>query len=452
MTLALSYIISSLIGFLLIEKITGTSKIISIGLKCALALGLGLGLSGLLTFLTLLGFGHYSPFFLIALHILILITFIIIDRNHIKNTFTDIIMQIKDKSVFDYFALIVFIALTACVGLLAARYPYGGWDGWALWNMKTKFMLLGGKEWKSIFTEIHWHAQPDYPLLLSCINTWLLSFAKTSINKIPFITAIVLSGSTGLLLFTGLKQFIRREIALLAAILMLGNPYYILLSTSQYADILLAFYLLASFLSIALYFKHQDPRLCLLTGIFLGLMTFTKNEGIVLSLILIALMTLHLVIRQLKDKKHLKHIIYLMVAYAAIAAITASFKLFLTPKNPDIVLFASNVEYEFLNLNGLLLILKAFLVQLIHPQWAYIWILILAMFILSIRQYFDKKNILFTLFFLGYCGVIIIIYLTTINFDLAWRLTFTLKRIMFYLLPSVLFFNFKVMFSNNHES
>ena len=450
MTLIIPYILSITLGYLVVERFT-RKAISSWGLKLGLSLCCGLGLSGILTFLTLLSYGQYSSTLLFVLHIAIIAILISLDFKNLKQLPSSLITYFKNRKGFDYITLTLFILLAFLLYAFAIRYPYGGWDAWALWNMKLKFILLGEHNWRNIFTLLHWHAQPDYPLLLSCINAWLCAISKNNVTTAPLATAVILSWSVALIVFSALKEFISKYIALTATLLMTLNSYYILLSTSQYSDVLLAVYVLCSIVLMSAYFKTQQFSLCFLTALFLGLMTFTKNEGIVISLILMTLLGTHLLIKHFKETSQIKNISILIIGYGLIAAISASFKLFLTPNNPDIVPFGTAVEYEFLNMDGFLLVMKHFLNQVFHPQWAFVWALIIGSHLLFLPRFYSKKNIVFTLFFILYGSVIVYIYLTTINFDLSWRLTFTLKRIMFYLLPAVMFINFRVIFEENES-
>ncbi len=233
--------------------------------------------------------------------------------------------------------------------------------------------------------------------------------------------------------------------------LMLTNKFYVLLSTWQYADVLLAFNILSAIVCCALYIKYDNINLCFLFALYLGLLTFTKNEGIVISLILIGLTGINLLIKHFKKGDWIKHALNLVFGYISIAIMSAYYKLFLTPPNPDIVPFAGGVKYKFLNWEGFMLIADAFTALILNVGWSYTWLIIIVIFTLFAHKHAKSKNLVFTFFVLSYAAVIIGVYLTTINFDLTWRLNFSLKRIMFYLLPSLLFINFKVAFESDEN-
>ena len=67
----------------------------------------------------------------------------------------------------------------------------------------------------------------------------------------------------------------------LAGIVLEATPYYVEITTAQYADVPLAFYFLASVLLFELYDRAdvKSFRLPLLAGLLTGMAAWTKNEG-----------------------------------------------------------------------------------------------------------------------------------------------------------------------------
>ncbi|MBU0469749.1 MAG: glycosyltransferase family 39 protein [Candidatus Omnitrophica bacterium] len=439
------YFIAFLLGYLTISLLVSDKIKLQTTLRACLSLGLGLGLCALLTFLSFLIFNKYSPVIIILLYLAAIAFLLFININKLKKNIKDIFpghSALKNIRSKDILAFTLWGTLIVCIFLVAKRLPFGRWDAWALYNMKTKFLLFSGS-WKDIF-RLHWHTQPGYPLLLPFINASAYSFAQKTINSVCFSTAILLSFSCGLLLFGSLKQFTRSSIAFIGSTLLLTNPVYLSLSTAQYADILLAFYLLASITTIIITLQTKDKGFAVLSGLFLGLMTFTKNEGIVFCLILFGLTCLNIIIFN-KDafRSRFKIPAYLLIGLAATAIFTIVFKLFLAPPNPDIFpANVSNASMEFLNFKGLMIVVNFTLKEIVYKGWCFIWPLMIIMFAGNPMKFFRKESSLISVFFICYLLILLFIYLTTINFDLTWRLTSTLQRILFYLLPSALFLGF----------
>jgi hypothetical protein len=223
-------------------------------------------------------------------------------------------------------------------------------------------------------------------------------------------------------------------VAFVASLLLLMNPFYLFWGTAQYADILLSFYLLASLLSFVLTLK--DPRFALITGGLAGFMSFTKNEGLALAFLLIVLWALGTV-KSFSKNTFLK----LIFGFVITGAATFVCKIGL-PMNQDIFSDFSLVRMQFLNWQGFTLIVNELFLQITQKQWAFIWIFVLGLIILSNKKLLKDECKLLSLFFLLYAMILVAVFFTTTNFDLTWRLKSTLPRICFYMLPSVLFFIF----------
>ena len=184
----------------------------------------------------------------------------------------------------------IFIAALAfdVVGM-AGRYvacPQGGWDAWAIWNARARFLFRSGDDWRQAFHPAQAH--DDYPLLvpMSNVRCWWRSGA----NRVgcPRCWAM---GS----LWRRLACW-RRESAgcaaqpgLLAGTVLLGTKAFVMLGAAQYADVPLAFFILASVLLLALddAAEQSSPGLVLLAGLCAGLAAWTKNEGLLFLVVVL---------------------------------------------------------------------------------------------------------------------------------------------------------------------
>jgi hypothetical protein len=204
----------------------------------------------------------------------------------------------------------LIIGFIAVAGLAAARYivatrmaPYGSFDAWESYNMKARFILLSGKDWKQLFTTLP-DPVPDYPLFLPLsVAGVLMSIGNDSLAVPAAIAVLFICATVGLLLAT-LGESRSRSQAALAGMVLLGTPFFVHLSFAQYADIPLAFFFLAT---MALLILHAwrgpvktsagDPRkwgvppdqagrrLLITAGLTAGLSAWVKNEGFVFFLV-----------------------------------------------------------------------------------------------------------------------------------------------------------------------
>ena len=174
------------------------------------------------------------------------------------------------------------IAWTTTFVLAHLKEPHGRWDAWLIWNMHARFLYRGGGNWREAFASgldwSHW----DYPLLLplSIARGWQYSGVEDTV--LPAVMGFVFAVLTlGLLLcaLALLKGWVQGT---LAAMVLMGTPFFVLMGASQFADVPLAFYLLATLVLLLLQGRSPNVRtgILLLAGLSAGIAAWTKNEGI----------------------------------------------------------------------------------------------------------------------------------------------------------------------------
>src|SRR3989338_4530555 len=355
----LPFSISFLTGFLLINFLVGKKAPKDFWLIFFLSAGLGLGISGLLIFFLILLFNGYDRLSIFLAHFYLLAILFIIQR---RNKFQILLpeFRLNNGVLFLFFA-----AATAGIYCAARHHPFGEWDSWAVWNLNAKLIALG-PDWRDVF-RIHWHTQPDYPLLLPLMNIWGWSFFRGDFFAASRLVSVIFTVGCAGILFAALRRHADEKFALLISLLLASFPPYLFLGTSQYADIVLAYYLLASCVLLALSIRENNEDFALLGGIFLGLMPFAKNEGIALSLLLLIVFSLNHPGR----KKNFATYLGTLISLPA----TIVFKAFLAPANRD--LSFNPVSLPFFNFEGCYVILANSLQSIFSPAWREVSLLIL---------------------------------------------------------------------------
>ena len=184
-----------------------------------------------------------------------------------------------------WIATIFAVELLASLGSFLFAFlkePHGKWDAWLIWNMHARFLYRSGEAWREVFAGgmdwSHW----DYPLLLplSIVRGW--KYIGNDSIYIPAAFALLFTLFTlGLLL--GALMFLRSRIqGYLAAMILLGTPFFIVMGASQFADVPLAFFMLATLALLFLPARSPENRFGapVLAGIAAGLCAWTKNEGL----------------------------------------------------------------------------------------------------------------------------------------------------------------------------
>ena len=192
-------------------------------------------------------------------------------------------------------------ALSLCAALYAAvtrtlAHPHGdGWDAFSIWNLHARFLYRGGAHWRDGFSAFIPWSHPDYPLLLPGAVAHFWSYLGSDEPTVPGVIGLLFTFSTVGLLVSALDVLRGRTPAMLAGLALLTTPFFIELGTSQYADVPLSFFFLATVTLLCLHDRHSghatsssQPGLLVLAGLGAGFAAWTKNEGLLFLCAIVA--------------------------------------------------------------------------------------------------------------------------------------------------------------------
>jgi hypothetical protein len=175
--------------------------------------------------------------------------------------------------------LVAATALAAAGALVAAllmlqHFPFGAWDAVDIWNYRALVFTRAGLD-----AALHDVNHPDYPLLLPLVVSHGWRFLGES-SALPWLVGIACAAAAAGLLYGEASRRCGPAPAMVATSLLLATPFYAVHAGSQRADVPLAFYVLAA--TAVLVRGERTPRasLLLLTGGLLGCAAWTKNEGV----------------------------------------------------------------------------------------------------------------------------------------------------------------------------
>ena len=160
--------------------------------------------------------------------------------------------------------------------------PHGFWDAIAIWNLRARFLFLGGDHWRDAFAMPDPRFHTDYPLLIpgSVARCW--TYVKMDTSLAPALIALLFTlGTAGLL--GGLVTVWRGRLwGSLALITLLGTKNYVRIGLYQIADVPLAFFILAAvgLLSVRDRPNNGGQGCLVLAGMAAGFAAWTKNEGL----------------------------------------------------------------------------------------------------------------------------------------------------------------------------
>jgi len=134
---------------------------------------------------------------------------------------------------------------------------------------------------------------PDYPLFIPLSETWVYMFLGKW-NDL-FVKALFPMFFAALLVifYFALKRIIGKRFAFISTFFLATIPHFLNYATIGYADFALAMFYSVSFLYLFLWISYRrENKYLFLAALFSILAVWTKNEGIMLSLVNIAMLLL----------------------------------------------------------------------------------------------------------------------------------------------------------------
>ena len=140
-----------------------------------------------------------------------------------------------------------------------AAQPFGAWDGWAIWNMRARFIFRGGEEWTDVLrrSEIGW-SHLDYPLLVPASVARAWAWAGADEAAAAGLISVLFGAATVALLVAAVARLRGKTIACVGGLVLVGTPFFVTFAANEHADIPLAFFMLASLALIALSGREPD--------------------------------------------------------------------------------------------------------------------------------------------------------------------------------------------------
>lgn len=317
----------------------------SLWLRSSVAVGMGLGVTSLIYSLYLLAFGPSSSTFSFEVSLLILFVIFMMGyhlvekrkRERLNNDNSTIRHKaLIDKCLIVIFSVVFFISCITYI-VMALDNPHGGWDAWAIWNLKARFIFRGGENWRDVFTIIWSH--PDYPLLIPLSVSRIWKNIGNDTIMIPIIISFLFTFATVILLFSALSNFRNRTQGCLAAIILMTTPFFIEHGTAQYADVPLAYFFILTFVMITLYDlspSADKSKILFFAGLSAGLAAWTKNEGMLFIMAILLARSMLVMYRQ--GLRHLMNqTAFFLSGLLPAMAVIGYFKIGIIPASNDLL-------------------------------------------------------------------------------------------------------------------
>jgi hypothetical protein len=299
MLAALLALLCSASGVLLVVLLLPRESAWSVNLllKSCLSLGCGLGLFSVIFMLSRAAGDNNLLAIDLAVFVLLLAVYLF---SRGRGAVVTTIPLSHEKTAPDWLLLVLRAAFV--IALLASLYsavlrtiahPHGdGWDAFAIWNLHARFLFRGDVHWRDGFTQLIPWSHPDYPLLLPAAIDHFWAGLGYESQIVPALIGLVFTFGTVGLLFSSLALLRGQISAILGGLTLLATPFFIEQGTAQYADVPLSFFILAAIVLLRLYEQNSGrtrPReLLVFAGISCGFAAWTKNEGLLFLLAILA--------------------------------------------------------------------------------------------------------------------------------------------------------------------
>jgi hypothetical protein len=305
MTLLPAFLLPILLGFALVTLFWGRDQTVpeSFLLKTSLSVGLGFGLTSALYFAWILIVGRFGMDFILLESglFLVLAATVFMTRpryegfRFFRKDGSAGKIGVRQLFAFSFYGILALSMLAFLY--LSLNRPHGGWDAWAMWNMRARFLFHGGDHWRDVFSvvgELHL----DYPFLVPGVVARVWSYAGSDTTGVPAVASLVFTLTTVLLLSSSLNHLRGGAQGYVAGIALPAASGFILRGASQYADVYVGFFFLAAFViySLATDKEKENRGLTVLAGTAAALAAWTKNEGIVFLFLFFAAGTIASVI------------------------------------------------------------------------------------------------------------------------------------------------------------
>jgi 4-amino-4-deoxy-L-arabinose transferase-like glycosyltransferase len=315
------------------------------------------------------------------------------------------------------------------------------YDSVAIWGLKGKAIYLAGGIPLGLLKNANYlTAHPDYPLLVPIqeavfyfISGCLRDAAAKAIFPMYYLALIFV-------FYFVLKTLFERKQALIFTFILGTVPQIANYATNGYADLVVAFYYSAGFFFIYLWFSERDMKFIPLSALFSAMGAWTKNEGIPLALLNLAVLAAGIFSAELRrDKKIFRDALKGLFFYAAILALFTlpweAFKAYHGLKGDLATAETFSIPRAIINLKRIPVILYEYQKQLFgFKKWNIVWALILVSFVFNFKKAFSRQAAPIAISLGGCFLIYTAVYILTPK-DFVWHISTSASRLFLHIAP-----------------
>lgn len=435
--LIVSLLICTIPGYLLVQL--ATKEINNFYEKSMLAVGLGLGINGIIIFL--LGIAHIPISYLSVLssEIILFIVFLVFCRLQrvgiipkAKNLSINLQNSWLEKGLIAY--LLVKCAYSLFEALIK---PVTDWDAWARYSLVAKGILLKG----TFLNPYLLGRLEDYPPLVIFNQAWFL-IGQGAWNDITLkIIGPVLFISLICIFYINLKDTLNKTSALFYCALLASLPFLLYHSSTAYLDFPLTCFYTISTLYLIRHMRNDDPASLNISLLYLGFCVWIKRGGTYLAIInLLALLIFYLLkYKPIKIQTLMPRAAYAIGIVLGMALPWLIYNRIVVENHYDQITSIIGSAVSNTSHGDLLSVLQIMTNKIFLSAN---WHLAALLFIVSLAFFFKNNQIKNLLLFIITMNMLVLIYIFTLTDSYAWLLDGTLfNRVFMYTVPLLLIYS-----------
>ncbi len=330
------------------------------------------------------------------------------------------------------FFLVVLIGGVLMKGLSSHQF-YGEWDAWSFWNFRARYLVLAGSHWKDVYT---YGLHAKHPWLLSYWIVFGWAWLGEQSYAFPFISAQIFGLIVLATVFFSILNLTKNENAsFLGTIWLASVPLFLKISIFQYAEVLIAPLIVLNIMLLLRLCRQKTRADAVILGIMLGVLSFSKDEGIASALLIIVLFAF-----LFRKSKNLYFPFCLGLGLTLVPTLLTKGWMYPAPSCENTLYFPHIVEWK-----RWVYIVEYFMNVLSTPAYGGVWIIPFALLVSRLLKPLNEKDRIMAGFLMMYIVLFFFLYVCVFNF-LHWRLLATAERLVYQILPLGIVFLFYRLF------
>ena len=331
--------------------------------------------------------------------------------------------------------IVVLLAVVLMKGLSYHKL-YGNWDAWSFWNFRARYLVLAGSHWRDVFT---YEAEVKHPWLLPLWTVFGWTWLGKESYAFPFLSAQIFCLIVLATVFFSILDLTKSKNASFLATLWLASiPYFLIHSISQYPAVIMASLIVLNMMLLFRLYRRKTRADAVTFGIMLGVMSFTKDEGIGSALFITVFAIL--LLRKCKD---LCFPFFMGLGLTLVPTVLVKYLMYPAPNGVSTVYFPYILEWK-----RWVDIIQYFMAMFIKPVYGGIWIIPLFLLGSMLLKPWDEKDRAMAGFLAMFGALYLLLYFLIVNY-LDWRLLVSGDRMMYQILPLAIVFLFYRLFGGS---